>query len=195
MEKLHNLLVRIFTTQCVALYLVATNCFALDGKFDINQSAMSYFQLDPANTASFSLNTSTPSNSRIFVVAQQNSAINQLNLQAGAGYALPVNAQLDLKATMLYQEDNQQNSNQRPIKHLAIEAGTQYKINQAIQLYSAIIYRVPKKPQQADSTKLTDEVGIKLSGEYFFSQSVSAGIHAQIIAENKIYGVQGSFHF
>ncbi|WP_016956873.1 hypothetical protein [Catenovulum agarivorans] len=195
MEKLQYLRVRLLALISIALYAFAPVCSAIDKTFDITQSSMSYFQLDPSSLSNFTISPKNTVNERLYIVAEQNSPVNQLNLQAGAGYAMPVTAQLDIKAAMLYQENSTQSPTEQPIRHLAIEAGTQYRLNQAIQLYSAIIYRVPKEQQQTNLETADKEVGFKFSGEYFFSQSVSAGIHAQIIAENKIYGVQGSFHF
>lgn len=194
MEKMQFLLVRILTAV-IAVLMFNFSSLAIDKEVNIFQTSMSYFQLDPSATTTFSLSPQSTEKDRIFVVAEQNSPLNHLNVQAGAGYALPVSAQLNLKAAMLYQEDSTHNPNEQPVKHIAIEAGTQFKLNQAIQVYSAIVYRVPKVEQKHTSEEIAKEVGFKISGEYFFSQSVSAGIHAQIIAENKIYGVQGSFHF
>lgn len=195
MEKLQCLRVRLLALISMAFYAFVPVCSAIDKTFDITQSSMSYFQLDPSNLSNFTITPKNTTNERLYIVAEQNSPINHLNLQAGAGYAMPVTAQLNIKAAMLYQENNTQSATEQPTKHLAIEAGTQYRLNQAIQLYSAIIYRVPKEQQQTSIESADKEVGFKFSGEYFFSQSVSAGIHAQIIAENKVYGVQGSFHF
>lgn len=193
----------------VSCLLISINVKAIEPKTVTplmgKQSTLAYFQLDPNQAGTVkpetTPNISTPNTSnkntkqtqqQVYVVAQVDLP-NQSHL-TGISYRYPFSARVNLKTSLLYQNDLTDKAVKRrepeasSQDNIQLEAGTGFKVTSRLHLYSAVIYRLPQEFEQ-------NRLGLKLSSNYYFNRHISAGMHAQIIAENKVYGVHGSFHF
>lgn len=185
----------------VCCLLISVNVKAIETKTDAplmnKASTIAYFQLDPKkasapDTKSTSALLNRQPQKQLYIVAKVDLP-NQSHL-TGISYRYPFSARVNLKTSLLYQNTlTAKNTKlQKPAtdlnKSIQLEAGTGFKLTSRLKLYSALVYRVPKYIQQK-------RLGLKLTSDYYFNRHISAGMHAQIIAENKVYGVHGSFHF
>ncbi|MCU4674845.1 hypothetical protein N7931_04270 [Catenovulum sp. 2E275] len=182
MERYNILKVLMF----VGCFLVAHSAVAIDLQINQPLSTLDYFQLDP--THKIDEKPDFKHKSKLYVIAQTTQYSS--NQQAGVGYAYSINPYFTVKTSVSYQNYYQQTilPGTQLNDSVELESGTQIGLNSQIQLYSAVIYRLPK-------TLNNDQLGLKLSGDYYFNRYISAGMHTQIIEEQNIYGVHGSFHF
>ncbi|WAJ70954.1 hypothetical protein [Catenovulum adriaticum] len=186
----------------VSCLLISIQVKAIESKTVLTnkESTLAYFQLDPNQAVSLKAKT-TPNISgastkqtqkQVYVIAQVDLR-NQSHL-TGISYRYPFSARVNLKTSLLYQNDltdktvkrRQPSTNSND--SIQLEAGTGIKLSSRLRLYSAVVYRMPQQFEQ-------NRLGLKLTSDYYFNRHISAGMHAQIIAENKVYGVHGSFHF
>ncbi|MER2492229.1 hypothetical protein [Catenovulum sediminis] len=174
---------------------------AIDTESFFMQSTQAYFSLDAKNENYLHIHQ-PQQQSQLFFTAEIDSTQPQNRIQAGTGYQLNLNSDVALNASLLMQtntlNDKQANYQHRAANRnsqLALEAGSKINLTSAFRIYSALVYKVPEEYLQTTKTPENKKLGVKLKGEYYFSDNVSATIHAQIVAESRIYGVQGSFHF
>ncbi|GEM_PF-3392163 len=156
-------------------------------------TTLAYFQLDPTNSSTSQPYHEDHKKSSVYVIAQASRF--GPNQNAGIGYNYQLNSQFAVNTSLSYQNDQVQANDKislSPVEFtndaILVETGTQFRISPVVKFYSALVYRMPKESQSSD-------IGFKLASDYYFNRHVSAGMHAQMIAENKILGVHGSFHF